>query len=47
LAKKGDGKRNLGGEVGPLGSALVMQCDSLDPTEDDVLGNLHAQAPKA
>lgn len=45
--KKGVRKRYLGGEVSPLGSALVMEGDSLDPTKDDVFGNLHAQTPKA
>lgn len=44
---KGVRKRYLGGEVSPLGSALVMEGDSLDPTKDDVFGNLHAQTPKA
>lgn len=39
--------RYLGGEVRPLGTALVMQGDSFDPSKDDVLGNLHTQAPEA
>lgn len=45
--EKGAGRRYLGGEVCPLGSALVMQGDGLDPTKDDILGNLHTQAPQA
>lgn len=44
---RGGGKRYLGGEVSPLGSALVMEGDGLDPAKDDVFGNLHAQTPKA
>lgn len=34
-------KKYLGGEIRPLGSALVMQGDSFDPGKDDILGNLH------
>lgn len=45
--EKNVGKRYLGGEISPLGSALVMYGDSLDPTKDDVLSNFHTQAPQA
>lgn len=40
-------KRYLGGEVRPLGSAPVVQGDSFDPSKDDILGDLHTQAPEA
>lgn len=37
-------KRYLGGEVSPLGSALIVQGDSSDPSKDDILRDLHTQA---
>lgn len=40
-------KRYLGRQISPLGSALVMESDSLDPTKDDILGNFHTQTLQA
>lgn len=37
----------LGGEVSPLGRALVMEGHGLDPAKDDVLRDLYPQAPQA
>lgn len=42
--RQGEAKtRYLGRQISLLGSALVMQSDSLDPTKDDILGNFHTQ----
>lgn len=42
--RQGEAKtRYLGRQISLLGTALVMESDSLDPTKDDILGNFPTQ----
>ena len=40
-------EEELRAEVGDLALLCVVQRDGLDAAQDDVLGDLHAEAPKA